>query len=413
MRITTDNSKGINPIFICALAMIAGLFLSRAMLSITTILFLLVCFIRNRTVLIDHLVTIPKLPASLCLLFAIPFVSGLWSTNLQEWWKIVQVKLPLLLFPLAFVLPFHFEKKHWRQLSMFFLFCVFTGTCYSVFQYLANMSALHEAYLKANVIPTPLSGDHIRFSLTVSIAVLLCFFLNEKTKVRRQKIILISLITWFTAYLHLLSARTGLLCLYTIFIGYIFRLFFTSKNHKMAFAGIAALIVIPLVSWWLFPTLQNRIRYLRYDFDFAKNASYLPGATDGNRVLSLKSGWHILKQNPFGVGAGDVRTATDAWYAQHVPSIQSTDKLYPSSEWLVHGAFGGWIGVVLFTVFILYPFFIKSIKARFCWCLLNTLFILSILFDTGLSTQYGVFIHVFAILCWWKWSAEELQNIRD
>jgi hypothetical protein len=60
-----------------------------------------------------------------------------------------------------------------------------------------------------------------------------------------------------------------------------------SLSH--AAAGLAAL-----------PTFQNRIKYFMYDHSFIRSGAYLPGGNDGNRVLSYRAGWHLLKTQPAG-----------------------------------------------------------------------------------------------------------------
>jgi hypothetical protein len=120
-------------------------------------------------------------------------------------------------------------------------------------------------------------------------------------------------------------------------------------------------------------------------------------------MLSLKAGWHTLSENFFGVGAGDVRNAANEWYAANVPGMLSTDRLLPSSEWLVYGAGAGWPGVLIFTAIMLAPVSVKIKQHRFAWIAINSMAALSFLFDIGLEVQFGVFIYTFIVLCFYKW----------
>ena len=140
-----------------------------------------------------------------------------------------------------------------------------------------------------------------------------------------------------------------------------------------------------------------------FNFSFVKKAEYLPGANDGARVMSLKAGWQVLQQNPFGVGAGDVMHEADKWYAAHVPQVLETDKFYPSSEWLLYGAFAGWTGVLLFAGVMLFPFFVRLKKHKIFWTALHTTADFSFAFDMGLEVQYGIFLYAFVTCWWWKW----------
>jgi hypothetical protein len=162
-------------------------------------------------------------------------------------------------------------------------------------------------------------------------------------------------------------------------------------------------ITLPLLAWLTVPTFQNRVRYVVYDFSFVKKEQYLPGTSDGARVMSIKAGWQVLRQNPFGAGAGDVMQEADKWYAEHVPQVLETDKFYPSSEWLLYGAFAGWLGVLLFTLLMLLPFFVRMKQHTVFWIALHATAAFSFAFDMGLEVQYGIFLYAFVTFWWWKW----------
>ena len=83
--------------------------------------------------------------------------------------------------------------------------------------------------------------------------------------------------------------------------------------------------------------------------------------------------------------------------------MQSTDKILPSSEWMMYGSGVGWPGFILFSFIMLVPFFIKQLIKNMTWWMLNIFMASSYLFDIGLEVQYGVFIHAFILLWWYKW----------
>ena len=45
----------------------------------------------------------------------------------------------------------------------------------------------------------------------------------------------------------------------------------------------------------------------------------------------------------------------------------------------------------------------KELKKNIFWISLNIFIAFSYLFDIGLEVQYGVFIHAFMLLWWYKW----------
>ena len=212
---------------------------------------------------------------------------------------------------------------------------------------------------------------------------------------------LIVLMILFVIYLHVLSARTGVISIYFFLLCFV--VYLASKKRKNFFLLILALIALAVASWWLFPTLKNRVKYIVYDFSFLMNEEVTPGTSDANRLNSLKAGWHILRENPFGVGAGDIAGEADQWYKTNLPSIREQDKVFPSSEWLVHGDMAGWPAILLFTIVIFFPLGIKQLRHRFFWIMVVAISIGCCILETTLEIQFGIFIYCFTILWWWKW----------
>ena len=165
---------------------------------------------------------------------------------------------------------------------------------------------------------------------------------------------------------------------------------------------ILLLMALPLIAYKTLPTFQNRVKYILYDKSYFEKSNYLPGSTDGARIISLKAGWNVMNQQPFsGVGFGDVLKKAKQWYGENYPQMIEADKIYPSSEWLMYGAALGWPGFLIFSFVMFIPFLIKT-GNRLMWWLLNGTAAFSFLFDIGLEVQFGVFIYTFIILWWWK-----------
>lgn len=341
------------------------------------------------------------------LLFFVPFVSGLWSHDAGAWLQVVRLKLPLLFLPFAFAGNWQLTAAQWRTVCLVFLGVVAAGCGYSLVAYALNPQAVHLRYLQAKTLQTPLENDHVRFSWLVSVAVIGCFFFRRFFCAKNIRIGLLGLAGFFIIYLHLLAARTGLGALYLFLLFATGRLFWQKKKRKAALLAVAAVVLLPLLAYSLLPTLQNRIRYLVYDFSFVKKAQYQPGTSDGARVLSLQAGWHTLQQHPLGVGAGDVMHEVEKWYAAQVPQMLPADKLHPSSEWLIYGAFAGWPGVVVFTLVLLFPAFRAPKHGRFYQLALGATAAFSFMFDTGLEVQYGIFLYAFLTFWWRRMAAAE------
>jgi len=402
MSIRRVKLSGQQLIFFSMLLMLAALFTSRFLLSVSFILFLfLTCFHRN---IVQQLISFLRNPflLGMSFLFWVPFISWFWTNDKEMWLHIIRIKLPLLFFPIAFAGDWQLSSKQWRWIACGFIIFVFAGCCWSLWQYLQNPHYIHQQYLKAKIFSTPLENDHVRFSLMVCIAAV-CSVLMAKQHVSKSKWIFLALPgVLFIVYLHILSARTGLISLYIFFVLVIFHLLLNSKKIKW-FPGLLVIIIaMPVAAWFLFPTFQNRIRYNVYDLSNARENKYVQGSNDGNRIISIKAGWNVLQEHPFGVGC-DVVNKTYEWYDKNIPQMIATDKLFPSSEPLMYAGFAGWTGLILFFAAMLLSFFQRPKRNYFFWFVLNLIIAFSFLFDIGLEVQFGVFIYAFIVLWWWKW----------
>jgi O-antigen ligase len=387
------------------IAMMLSLFLSRAALSISMIAFVVFSFLHSDTR--NHFrnfISSPLLWAT-SLLFFLPLVSGLWSENKEEWLEIVQLKLPLLFFPLAFASPFQFSKQKWKWLGYVFIVLVVCASIWSMFHYVSNISEVHEGYLRAKSILTPLKNDHVRFSWLVSVAILLAasLWITVDSKTRIASWCLPIAIIWLIIFLHILAARTGLFSFYLVLIVTVLWLAFKKAKPLKALLIVLGLVALPMIAYLTLPTFHNRVSYILYDMSYFREAAYLPGANDAVRVISLKAGWELMMEFPAsGTGFGDIDIETRKWYSENFPQMLETDMIRPSSEWLIHGAGMGWPGFLAFSVVMLIPFFVP-VQDKLPWWLLNLTVAFSFLFDIGLEVQFGVFIYAFIVLWWWKW----------
>jgi O-antigen ligase len=389
-------------IFLSIILMLVSLFTSRFLLSVGFILFLLpTCFHKNLSEQLLSFIN-NRFLLGMSLLFFIPLVSWFWTEDMTMWMRFVRIKLPLFIFPVAFAGKWQLSPKQWRWIAYVFLLLVFAGCCWSLLQYVQNIHSFHEQYLKAKLIPTPLENDHVRYSLVVAIAVVCLVFILRDYHEKRRWLVPALLIVFFTIYLHILSARTGLISYYLFLLAGAVHLIMKMKRTKWVFVLLMAIVAMPVAAWFFFPTFQNRVRYNRYDLSNARENKYVQGGNDGTRILSLKAGWNVLQAHPWGVG-GDVVDKTYEWYDQNVPQMREEEKLFPSSEPLMYAGFAGWIGLALYGAAMLLPFFERVKREYFFWFVLNVLMAFSLLFDIGLEAQFGVFIYAFIVLWWWKW----------
>lgn len=395
-------------IFILLLIMMIALFFSRGILSVSIMAFVIASLFHKD--ILNHFRKFLSSPLlwGMSLLFFLPLLTGLWSENKTDWLDVIRIKLPLLFLPLAFAGPLLISAKKWEWLGFVFILLILGATIWSLFHYTADIAQANEGYLRSKSIRTPLENDHVRFSWLVAVAILLaswfCIRESEKNKLLSWSLGIVG--GWMIVYLHILAARTGLFSFYILILVTSGWLLWRKLKWSYGLLLLGSLLLLPLIAYFTLPTFQNRVKYIRYEFDFFKHADYRPGFNDGIRLISINAGWQLVKQKPLaGTGFGDIQAETNKWYQEHYPQMIPADRISPSSEWMIYGVGAGTIGLLAFLYVMAIPFFIGLNHPL--WWMLNLVTAFSFLFDIGLEVQFGVFIYSFIVLWWYNWIRAE------
>lgn len=383
--------------------MMVGFLASRAILSIGMIIVIANGFLqggwKERVGVFkkDYL-----LPGITCL-FLLPFISGLWSSNQSAWKELMVDMLPLLLLPFAMARQNGFERKHFLLFNLVWISLLFAGSLWSAAHYFIDQENYEALYRLSKTIPTPAANDHIRFSMAIVIALLLWLKLEEGKSISSGllKWSYRIVVAWFVVYLHLLGAKTGLMGLYLIVLPlFIWQLYHTGRKQLVT-AALIAVLCLPLIAYYSIPTFRIRIQYVLFEQGNWQEKEFAGNFSDVNRLASIKSGWHVFKNNLLtGVGYGDIKKEAGKWYAANAPEIPSSQQFLPLNQWMFSGSGAGIVAVLLFTVVALLPFFMKQWRQH-KQALAFVLFMdLVFLYESTINDQFGVFLFCFFILYW-------------
>ena len=384
-------SRGKLPVILIGL-MLSGLFFSRALLSIASITFIFLFLLNKR----DR-PTYKEVLWGCCLVLLPVLLSVLWSTDTYNWWRAVEVKVPLLTIGLGLT-AIPITRYLWRWIIAFLLLLTVMGSIWSVWQFIANSNEILQGYLQAKVMPTPFDNDHIRFSWLVVLVIILSLQTLVKGSSKNISTVVYILLGWLILYLHLLAAKTGLLCLYAAAMLFIIHKIFVANNKMPGILLIVAFFVVPVIAYVSMPSLHNRVQYILYDFSNYSKGVFIAGSSDGARVLSLQAGWQLLTQHPvIGVGFGDLKSAIEQWHQAYYPQSFPTDRFLPLNEWLLYGAASGWIGIIALTAgifLLLRTAWSSNINSR----ILCVVLVIPLITDDTLESQFGVVIFIFVLM---------------
>jgi hypothetical protein len=268
-----------------------GLLWSRALLSISFILFVVLSVVfegKTSIKLIKESFWL-KIMLALVLVYSL---SGFWSEDKAQWVRTVQVKLPLLFMPFTLGILVKISKETFNKLLYVFAGMVVISTGWSyIFYFFTENIAL--TYLQAKVLPVPMYDDHVRFSWLV--VVLFAMLLDRilKKPVIQELWILAGLLVYLIVYLHVLAAKTGVLGLYIVSAIFLWK----QVSGKWRLYGLMILLMLPVASWFLLPSFQSRLRFILWDFQNYSRGNYTEGLSDAPRILSFQAGAAIVKSN--------------------------------------------------------------------------------------------------------------------
>jgi O-antigen ligase len=226
---------------------------------------------------------------------------------------------------------------------------------------------------------------------------LIHLLMNQNKMVSRfEKKAIIFYLFFSAIFLHLLASKTGILGLYLV-IGLAVA-FQIRSSLSIWITGIS--VITPFIAWLILPTFRNRLKFVWWDFQHYSRGGYTEGLSDTPRILSLRAGKDLVKENPiWGTGFGDLKQATLDWYALHTPYLKEYEQLLPSNQGLIYAAGAGLAGLFVFLMATFYPFFMRGFKSNYTWISFHTLAVFGFLYEIGLETQYGIFVYAF-LGCW-------------
>jgi O-antigen ligase len=380
----------------CLLAMAGSLFFSRAVASISMILFGINAlwgvspkeWLRQRWWLLG---------LGWVALYALSYF---WTDDKGEWSAHVQVKLPFLLLPLSFALLPRFTAKDLRVYTWCLISIMLIGAAYSFsFFWRENPANVFSQYVVfAHLLPTPMYNDHIAFSTAVALSIAWVVFYVPYIPRKREQVLLLILAGLLAAYLHILAAKSGLIALYIFSLGFIVRL----AVKKPGRALLALLLVAGLLSAALatLPTLRGRIRY-----SYATWMSYRMGErqglySDASRMISYSIAARLIAQHPAGgVGAGDVLHEMNKGYTRWYPDVPEAQQLWPHNQWLTCALAAGLPAVLLFTLWIAAPLRrVRRDRAGSFFVIVWMMLLVPLMVDPFLEVQIGVAVFLIFLL---------------
>lgn len=326
--------------------------------------------------------------------YVLTAVSFFYSYNVPESLRILQLKLPLLLFPLVFAAGIDWKKEQIRLLLLIFswsvgIFCIFTIS-----------NAVWQALLSGNI--QDLFGYHIiPFKYVyASVASLFCVFatvihLNEMAEKKKLLLshLLPLLLFWTT--LVLLSNRMGILLCILITLFYLHRVV-QSVSVKLLTVLFIVIVLTGIYIWN--ETFQEKVQVLM-QFNSEKMIQLDQDASLGRtwdglqlRLAIWDCAAGVIKKHLWaGVGVGDAQQTLQEAYEERKFYFASRYNSYNThnqfiEQWLMTGI----VGCILYILSLGFPLFQSLKSGKVLYTLFLTVFIFFCLTESLLEISKGV-----------------------
>lgn len=402
MNQSQRSFSGISLADIFFLLMLIGLFFSRALLSFSQV-FWIYWLIRNWK---NSNALLSPIEIWSCVVPLIGLL-GCWQHFFQG--NHFDYILTLLMYPIAFLVCSRIPLFRLQQWIVYIGIAGLIGIVYALVAYWQQSTYWHQAYGAGRSLPTFMDGDHVRFGLFLCGAGCLILITNQFTTYKRM--VLMGALLLAIGFMAVRTAWVGILLIAIIYgLDHLFNNPLKTSKRFIILLGLGTLLIFG-IAFRYFPTTQQKWAYTRYDWQrFSQDSTTLQYSDGARRIINSLAWKEITQNDATNLGWGNIAGTLRNAYEKTFPGYPVRFS-WPFNQWLYWWMGAGLAGMLLFTIWLFYPFI--SGCRRFRWGRISwTLTIVAAcLVESTLSFQYGVWIHAWIGAMVFR--IEDLQNLRD
>jgi O-antigen ligase len=339
---------------------------------------------------------------ALALLFFMVILSGFWSENTHYWLERTRVRIPFLVLPFAFANLIDLSKKQLQSVLYFlslllFFTCIFLGI-----RFFLNYEAYMELLRTGQSVPVP--RNHIRFNLILATGIVVLGWLRFQDfylKYTFERVLQWVMLIFMFGFIHVLAVRSGLVALYLAVFFSLIWFVWVSRRWLIGLFAFGVLALIPIVAVQKVPSFKQKIAYMRWDFGQYRETKG-SGYSDSQRIISLKAGWQLFKENPIlGVGTGDLHAEMEKQVKKAFPEYIEAVKL-PHNQFVYFLTATGLLGFLV-SVFAIYrPLLARVYRSYYLFAVFQWMVFASFLVEYTLETSIGAVYFLFFQLLFMK-----------
>ncbi|PVY39043.1 O-antigen ligase family protein [Pontibacter virosus] len=363
--------------FVCLLLVAVSLFLPKqAFTNITIMLFALVWLLDGDFKAKYQKLTANTVAISFIVLFLLYLAGVFYTADLMLGVKSLETKASLLVFPLLLGSAAIRQDYLYKTLLTFAYTCAVLSMVALVYQTFVVLEKNDFNYFFSDGLVSIMGKQAVYYAIYVSFSILiLVHYLWQRFSGIRwaERVLHMALILFLLLFLFLLASRTSLgillLILITSLVGVGFR-YGKLRYTLVAVAGLIAFIVGLSV---VFPQTVSRFKSLRnisYDFSNTEDIYHFSGEDSEAKWNGLNlrlAKWvcaiDVIRQNPLGVGTGDVKDEMVEAYRNRNFTYAAEGRFDPHNQYLDTGVAIGIPGLAVLLCCYLLPLYM-AIKRK-------------------------------------------------
>lgn len=331
-------------------------------------------------------------------------IGMIWTQNYDKGWLHLEIKLSLLLFPFIIFARPDLSTGHIRFIRRTFIFgslasalflisrafYIFIMTGENHFSYESFSPYFHPSYLSMYFL-------------------LAAFMLYEEFRIIQKPIAQlfpVGIVILITSII-LLSSKINLLILLITLAYFFITAFRKSEKKAPIIIGIAFALTSLAGIIYFVPAISERvttaINVIKSDTEVDANAIESTSA----RLLIWESALDLIKENPMGVGVGDVNIELTKQYQKNHFSAIESKQLNAHNQFLQTTVALGYIGLVLLLLVFLVPLRDGILQNNRCLVFFIALFFINALVEGVLETQTGILFFAFFLSVFQRTYAHE------
>jgi O-antigen ligase len=303
-------------------------------------------------------------------------VAAFYSLDTKQAWKLIELRLSLLLFPLIYGLaPMSVRQK--QLIFKFFISLVSLIPLIGIFtQWNTYIETGDSSWFYNDNIVEYVDKQAVYFSMYVNFAVvgLFYFWYTEKLTYQIEKIAAVVFLICLIANQYLLASRTSIFTMAMLIGGFVILLIVNKINKKQALALSTALLFFVLGLVVLFPKVLKRfesITQVEFQFENTNPINHFNGEIKkenwnglNTRIALWTCAVDEIKKRPlFGTGLGDVQNDLFKNYSSKNFYFAMERNYNCHNQYLDVLLSNGFVGLFVF-LFLLGYLLLKSIKDK-------------------------------------------------